>query len=80
MKSISRVTFATTLISLASTSAIARTRAIMPRLQLHGLNPSQSLSAPVRNPLQSQIQNDYATNLMAEQRALLQQNSSGVTR
>jgi hypothetical protein len=44
------------------------------------INPSQSLSAPASNPLQSQMQSNYATNLRAAQRDLLQQNPSGLSR
>jgi hypothetical protein len=51
-----------------------------PPAQLHAINPSLSLSAPATSPLQQQIQDDYATNLMAAQRERLQQNPSGVTR
>lgn len=47
---------------------------------LRAINRSLSLSAPATTPLQQQIQNDYATNLMAAQRERLQQNPSGTTR
>jgi hypothetical protein len=43
------------------------------------VNPSLSLSPPATTPLQQQIQQDYATRLQSEQRALLRQNSSGLT-
>jgi hypothetical protein len=46
----------------------------------HALNPSISLSAPATSPLQQQMQQDYASQLMATQRDLLQQNPSGTTR
>jgi hypothetical protein len=39
-----------------------------------------SLSAPTNNPLQSQMRQDYATQLMGTQRELLQQNPSGLGR
>ena len=51
-----------------------------PPAQLHAINRSLSLSAPATNPLQQQIQDDYATNLMAAQRERLQQNPSGLPR
>jgi hypothetical protein len=44
------------------------------------LNPNMSLSAPTNNPLQDQVREDYAAQLQAQQRELLQQNPSGVTR
>lgn len=51
---------------------------------IHGtariLSPNVSLTAPAANPLQAQTQDDYATQLQAEQRELLQQNPSGTTR
>lgn len=46
----------------------------------HALNPSMSLSGPVKTPLQQQMREDYATNLRIQQRDLLQQNPSGLTR
>jgi hypothetical protein len=39
-----------------------------------------SLSAPTNNPLQEQMRQDYATQLMGTQRELLQQNPSGLGR
>jgi len=44
-----------------------------------GVNPSMSLSAPSTTPLQAQMQDNYATQLQAEQRTLLQQQPSGTT-
>jgi hypothetical protein len=46
----------------------------------HVFNPNISLSAPATSPLQQQQQADYASQLQALQRALLQQNPSRVTR
>jgi hypothetical protein len=46
----------------------------------HALNRSMSLAAPATSPLQQQMQNNYATQLMGAQRELLQQNPSGLTR
>jgi hypothetical protein len=45
----------------------------------HAFNPNISLSAPATSPLQQQEQADYASQLQALQRALLQQNPSGDT-
>ena len=65
-------------LSLTGAPAHAQQRGTMP--QSHALNPSLSLSAPVTNPLQAQIRQNYATDLMSQQRELLQQNPSGMTR
>ena len=43
-------------------------------------NPSLSLSAPASNPVQQQVQQNYRTQLMQEQRDMLQQNPSGLGR
>lgn len=43
------------------------------------LHPNLSISAPAMNPMQAQMQDDYATQLQTEQRELLQQNPSGTT-
>jgi len=51
-----------------------------PRLQLHAVNPSLSLSAPTASPIQQQMRQDYATGLIGAQRDLLQQNPSGLGR
>jgi hypothetical protein len=51
-----------------------------PRLQLHAVNPSSSLSAPTASPIQQQMRQDYATGLIGAQRDLLQQNPSGLGR
>jgi len=53
---------------------------VAPGLQLHAVNPSLSLTAPATGPIQEQMQDDYATDLMGAQRQLLQQNPSGTTR
>jgi hypothetical protein len=65
---------------LTGAPVLAQERGAMPHLQLHAVNPSLSLAAPVTNPLQAQIRQNYATDLMAQQRELLQQNPSGMTR
>jgi hypothetical protein len=72
---------------LAHTPVDAQERAIEPpvhsadpSLHLLAINPSMSLTAPANNPLQEQMQEDYATGLMNDQRELLQQNPSGATR
>jgi hypothetical protein len=65
---------------LAITPVAAQQQIESHHLQLHAVNPSLSLSAPATTPLQQQIQEDYATSLVAAQRQLLQQNPSGVGR
>ena len=65
---------------LANTLVDAQERSIEPSLHLHAVNPSMSLTAPANNPLQQQMQEDYATGLMNDQRELLQQDPSGATR
>ena len=55
-------------------------RSLSPTPQLHAVNPSLSLSAPTNSPLQEQMREDYATDLMGAQRELLQQNPSGLGR
>ena len=65
---------------LASTSVVAQQRGTEPPLQLHAVNPSLSLSAPATSPVQQQMQQNYASQLMAAQRDLLQQNPSGLSR
>jgi hypothetical protein len=64
---------------LANTPVKAQERAFEPSLHLHAVNPSMSLTAPANSPLQQQMQDDYATGLMNDQRELLQQNPSGAT-
>ena len=59
-------------------AAQQRVGGAMPRL--HAVNPSMSLSAPTNNPLQQQMRQDYATQLMGTQRELFQQNPSGLGR
>jgi hypothetical protein len=66
-------------VSLATVPVAAQERGMAP-LQLHAVNPSLSVSAPVNSPLQEQMWEDYATNLMGVQRELLQQNPSGLGR
>jgi hypothetical protein len=70
----------TILACLAGSPVGAQERGIEPRMQLHAVNPSMSLSAPTNNPLQDQMRQDYATGLMGAQRDLLQQNPSGLGR
>jgi hypothetical protein len=65
---------------VATTPAVAQERGIAPPMQLHAVNPSMSLSGPTTSPLQEQMRQDYATGLMGAQRALLQQNPSGLGR
>jgi hypothetical protein len=74
------------LVCLANIPVDAQERAIEPfvhsaepPLHLPAVNPNMSLTAPANNPLQEQMQEDYATGLMNDQRELLQQNPSGAT-
>jgi hypothetical protein len=68
------------LVCLASHPVAAQQREIGPMPQLHAVNPSLSLTAPTNSPLQDQMRQDYATDLMGAQRELLQQNPSGLGR
>ena len=74
--------FAATLIAFALVApfAAAANAQNQPGLVRPQLNPSLSLSAPAANPLQAQMREDYATQLRQNQRELLQQNPSGLTR
>ena len=65
---------------LAATPVAAQQREFGPAPRLGTVNPSMSLSAPTNNPLQAQMRQDYATQLMGTQRELLQQNPSGLGR
>ena len=65
---------------LAATPVVAQQRGTAPHLDLHAGIPSMSLSAPTNNPLQEQMRQDYATQLMGAQSELLQQNPSGLSR
>jgi hypothetical protein len=49
-------------------------------MQLHAVNPSESLSSPTSTPFTDQTREDYAAALRGAQRELLQQNPSGDTR
>ena len=72
------------LAALAATPAVAQQRSTIPTPTQtpHMMTPpgSVSLSTPATSPLQQQMQNDYATQLMQAQHELLQQNPSGLTR
>ena len=68
------------LAALANGPAIAQQRGAMPQLGRSEMNSGISLSQPATTPLQQQIQDNYAADLRGEQRDLLQQNSSGLTR
>ena len=65
---------------LAAIPVAAQQREVGSMPRLHSPNPSMSLSAPTNNPLQAQMRQDYATQLMGQQRELLQQNPSGLGR
>ena len=81
MKSLSFAVSALAILGwLAITPVAAQQQIESNHLQLRAVNPSLSLSTPATTPLQQQIQEDYATSLMAAQRQLLQQNPSGVGR
>jgi hypothetical protein len=81
MKSLSFAVSAVAILAwLTTTPVAAQQRGMEPRLQLHAVNPSLSLSAPTASPLQEQMRQDYATGLMGAQRELLQQNPTGLGR
>jgi hypothetical protein len=82
MKTVSVLALATAVsAALASAPIAAQERTVVPGPQeLHGYNPSLSLSAPTNSPFQEQMREDYATSLEGAQRELLQQNPSGVGR
>jgi hypothetical protein len=80
MRHVTIAALSVVLLTATGTSLFAQQRAIMPQLQMHSVNPGVSLSDPATTPLQQQMQDDYATSLMATQRQLLQQNPSGVSR
>jgi hypothetical protein len=81
MKTLSVLALATAVsAALANAPVAAQERTLVPRPQLHAINPSMSRSAPTNNPLQEQMREDYATELMGAQRELLQQNPSGLGR
>jgi hypothetical protein len=70
------------LAALAATPAAAQRRATGPMQAPRIMTPpgSVSLSSPSTSPLQQQMKDDYATQLMQEQHELLQRNPSGLTR
>jgi hypothetical protein len=68
------------LAALASGPGFAQQRSGVAHVGPHGLNPNTSLSSPTTTPLQAQIEDDYASQLRGQQRDLLQQNPSGVSR
>jgi hypothetical protein len=80
MKNVSRAALFAIVAAFAATPVLAQQRASMPGQVPHTLNPSMSLSRPATSPLAQQKQDDYATQLMATQRQLLQQNPSGMSR
>jgi hypothetical protein len=79
MKTLIVPAFAVVVVVLSG-SALAALQRATPPAPLHAMNRSLSLSTPATNPLQQQMQDDYATNLMAAQRERLQLNPSGLTR
>ena len=80
MKNLSFIAIGLLSAGLAITPAAAQSRGGVPHVPMHAIHPNISLSAPTTSPLQQQMQNDYATQLMQSQRALLQQNPSGTSR
>ena len=81
MKTLSVLALATAVsAALANAPVAAQERTLVPRPQLHAVNPTLSLSAPTNNPVQEQMREDYASSLMGAQRELLQQNPSGLGR
>jgi hypothetical protein len=79
MKNLGFLAAALSLLAIAIVPAAAQQRSLAPHLSAHAVNPSISLSTPATSPLQQQMQDDYATQLMESQRDLLQQNPSGTT-
>jgi hypothetical protein len=79
MKSLVYLSLVPLLAALASGPVAAQQRGVVSQPG-HGVNPSLSLSAPATTPLQQQMQDDYAAQLRATQRDLLQRNPSGLTR
>ena len=79
MRSLPFPAMALTFAALAATPAVAQ-RGGVTHPAPQALNPSTSLSAPATSPLQQQMQDNYATQLMGSQRQLLQQNQSGLGR
>ena len=51
-----------------------------PAAAQRALNPNLSLSAPATSPVQQQIQENYRIQLLQQQRELLLQNPSGLSR
>ncbi len=51
-----------------------------PSASSHAVNRNLSLSTPATSPLEQQMQQNYATQLMGARRDLLQQNPSGLSR
>ena len=74
------VTAIAILSGLAHTPALAQQGPVVPVPQSHVVNPNMSLSAPTSSPLQSQMRENYATQLRSTQRQLLRQDPSGLTR
>lgn len=67
------------LAGLAMTPALAQTRGSGIAVRPHALAPGMSVTSPATTPLQAQMQDDYAGQLRAEQRDMLQANPSGLT-
>jgi hypothetical protein len=80
MKTLSVLALATAVSAALATAPVAAQERLLMAPQLHSFNPSMSLSAPTNSPVQQQMREDYATQLMGAQRELLQQNPSGLGR
>jgi hypothetical protein len=80
MKNLSFPLIAVLSTALAIAPAAAQSRGGFAHMPRYGLNPSLSLSAPATSPLQQQMRDGYATQLMQSQRDLLEQNPAGTTR
>jgi len=86
MKSLKFMAAALVLAAFATPAAAQSTGMMLPHGSgMYGaraplLHPNVSISAPAANPLQAQMQDDYATQLQTEQREMLQQNPSGMSR
>jgi len=52
----------------------------LPAAAQPALNPNLSFSAPAASPVQQQIQENYRTQLLQQQRDLLRQDPSGLSR
>jgi hypothetical protein len=81
MKNLSLPALTLIVASLASSPLAAQQLGYRPpSASSHAVDPNQFVSTPATTPLQQQMQQNYATQLMGAQRDLLQQNPSGLSR